>query len=143
MGKLIILRGLPGSGKTTVAEEICYHLIHDTDAFVTIRSTDSKFLDADGNYKFDPKKLGEYHLLNQQEVQEDMISGAEVIIVDNTNTQRWEIKPYIDLAIQHGYTVEEKIVGKFDSESIAIYAQRNTHGVPLEAIQRMAARFER
>lgn len=143
MGKLIILRGLPGSGKTTVAEEIRYHLIHDTDAFVTIRSTDSKFLDADGNYKFDPKKLGEYHLLNQREVQEDMISGAEVIIVDNTNTRRWEMKPYIDLAIQHGYTVEEKIVGKFDSESIAIYAQRNTHGVPLEAIQRMAARFER
>lgn len=142
MGKLIILRGLPGSGKTTVAEEIRYG--EDLPyAFVTIRSTDSKFLDADGNYKFDPKKLGEYHLLNQREVQEDMISGAEVIIVDNTNTRRWEMKPYIDLAIQHGYTVEEKIVGKFDSESIAIYAQRNTHGVPLEAIQRMAARFER
>lgn len=142
MRKLIIMRGLPGSGKTTLAEEICYHIIHDTNAFVTIRSTDSKFLDSEGNYKFDPSKLGINHVQNQNEVREDMDSGAEMIIVDNTNMTRWEMKPYIDLANRYGYDVEERIVGKFDDESIALYAQRNQHGVPIEAIRRMAKKFE-
>ncbi len=49
-----IMRGVPGSGKSTVAKEIA----HPDGA---IHSTDTKFIDEHGIYRFDSEKKGEYH----------------------------------------------------------------------------------
>ena len=31
--------------------------------------------------------------------------GVQLIVVDNTNTMAWEMKPYITLAVNNGYKV--------------------------------------
>jgi predicted kinase len=67
-----------------------------------------------------------------------MGKGEPLIVVDNTNTQHWEMKPYLELAKKYDYKV--KVVRLKCDEGTA--ASRNQHGVPREAVERMASRFE-
>ena len=145
MRKLVILRGCSGSGKTTKAKE----LIDDfyIDCLMTDRacicSADNFFIDTTtGEYNFDAKKLGQAHAWCKGNVFAAMSMGAELVILDNTNTQKWEYKDYLDYAKKFGYEVEECVV-ELDDDSLLKYAERNQHGVPLEAIERMAKRFEK
>jgi len=72
-----------------------------------------------------------------------MQKGVTVVIIDNTNTMEKEMAPYKKMAKRNGYRVVQHTVGSFDEESLRLYAERNVHGVPLEAIKRMAGRFQR
>ena len=82
--ELYILRGLPGSGKSTIAESLGgYNLEADT-----------YFTDDDGEYNFDPSKLPEAHKWCQSMVEELMTENVERIVVSNTSTQEWEMTPY-------------------------------------------------
>ncbi|KAJ3065819.1 NEDD4-binding protein 2 [Podochytrium sp. JEL0797] len=72
------------------------------------------------------------------------LKSFDLIIIDNTNLQRWEAKPYVECAVRCGYRVEvrepttEWWINKDANELFA----RGTHGVPLVAIQKMVERFE-
>lgn len=82
----IILRGVPGCGKTTYAEYL-RSKIEDC----SIHSTDSYFV-VDGEYKFDKSKLAEYHKANLESFK---ASKARVVIVDNTNLVPKDYGKYI------------------------------------------------
>ncbi len=143
------MRGLPGSGKSTQASIMAVNHMAGGGRSVAICSTDSYFLNEDGKYIFDPSKLGLYHGRNQYQAHQHMFMKTELIIIDNTNTTHKEMKPYKDSAEQFGYEVEEEWVDEIellDPEALPSYidicAKRNTHGVPKEAIERMAKRFQ-
>lgn len=126
---LYLLRGVPGSGKSTVAQNIGG----------THFETDKYFM-VDGEYKFDPTKLKQYHQMCQDEVNLAMIQNHtanlnDVIVVSNTFTQEWEIKPYFDLAKTYGYQVFSLIVENR-------HGGLNQHGVPEDKVQIMKDRFE-
>lgn len=140
MPEVIILRGLPGSGKSTLAKSLADKAWNENKSF-TIRSTDKQF-EIGGVYTFNPKLLGVNHARNQELVRQDILSGIDVIIVDNTNIKRRDFAKYVDMALSNGYTVREEVVGHFDPAFVDICAARNTHGVPREAILRMAQNFE-
>ena len=59
-------------------------------------------------YKFQPGLLGEAHSENQRKVGRAVARGVRMIVVDNTNTMAWEMKPYISLAVNNGYKVSSK-----------------------------------
>lgn len=149
---LLVLRGMPGGGKSYHANRVIqkYHgLIKGLSSVV--HSADKYFLRPDGIYSFDPKLLPNAHKWCFGEVEKDMgeltddLSHGDIdlIILDNTNTQKWEYKNYIELAKQYGYIVKEKIVGSQDPKDADLYAKRNKHGVPKETILKMMARFEK
>ena len=143
--RLEIIRGLPGSGKSTAAREIASLFTANQ---VIICSADDFFCcdykhNNSGDYKFNPELLGEAHAWCRGQAELAMKLDIECVIIDNTNTRKWEYKPYLLMAARFEYEVNTTIIGKFDEESIKLYAERNTHGVPFEAIQRMADRFER
>jgi len=145
MHKMQMIRGLPGSGKSTVAQEIASAFVVGQ---VIICSADDFFKcdyqhNLSGEYKFNPKLLGEAHAWCRGQAEAGMGLGIECVIIDNTNTEKWEYEPYLEMARRFEYDVDIVVVGKFDEESVKLYAERNSHGVPLEAIQRMAERFER
>jgi predicted kinase len=126
---LYLLRGVPGSGKSTVAQNIGG----------THFETDKYFM-VDGEYKFDPTKLKQYHQMCQDEVNLAMIQNHtahfnDVIVVSNTFTQEWEMKPYFDLAKTYGYQVFSLIVENR-------HGGLNQHGVPEDKVQIMKDRFE-
>jgi NEDD4-binding protein 2 len=133
------MRGVSGSGKSTLAEKICAE-----QSFAVIVSTDDFFM-VEGVYKFDPKKLGEYHAANVRRTEDAMVERCPCVIVDNTNTQAWEMKPYVELAMTHGYSVKivEPEPVSFE-ELMARQAKRadQNKSLPAEVVQRMLDRFE-
>lgn len=129
MKELILLRGLPGSGKSTVAKSLGGRHI-ETDMFFV----------KDGEYNFDGTKLKEAHEWCQDEVHLMMIvnhttGGNKKIVVSNTFTQEWEMKPYYDLAESFDYRVHTLVVENR-------HGGVNEHGVPDEVLDKMKNRFE-
>jgi predicted kinase len=134
------MRGVPGSGKSTLAKKLAedYRLCGYT---CEIHSTDNYFM-VDGEYRFNLDLLGTNHVKNQQAVKDAMSRGVEVIIVDNTNLSAKERKKYIDAAVTFNYTTEVHDSTTPWAKNAVECAKRNTHGVPLETIQRMLQKLE-
>ena len=86
MKKLIIMRGLPGGGKSTWVQADIQGRFKDGVRSVAICSTDDQFLDANGKYVFDATKLWIHHRSNQMKCHKTMSAGVDVIYIDNTNT---------------------------------------------------------
>ena len=129
MKELFLLRGLPGSGKSTLAKSL--DGIHiEADQF---------FMTGD-EYRFDATKLKEAHNNCLTRVKSYMYiysskDTSERLIVSNTFTQQWEMKPYFDLAEKNGYRVYSLIVENR-------HGGVNEHGVPDEKLEQMENRFE-
>lgn len=63
--------------------------------------------------------------------------------MDNTNIMIWEMLPYVQIAVKHGYILELLEPQTSWSKSASKLSQRNTHQVPKESIQRMLDRYEK
>ncbi len=143
MKHVVILRGLPGSGKTHYAHSLVDELVAGDEARYAVLSTDDYFLTEAGEYHFDKFKLSEYHNLNLARFIRALADGIELVIVDNTNIKKWEFIAYKEAAIACGYTCKEVIVGEVKDKAMQhLYAQRNSHGVALKTIAKMAYQFE-
>ncbi|XP_038674354.1 NEDD4-binding protein 2-like 1 isoform X2 [Scyliorhinus canicula] len=135
--RLYLLRGLPGSGKTTLARQLKNQFRGGV-----ILSTDDYFIRQDGSYFFEKYLLNEAHEWNHERARTAMRQGKSPIIIDNTNIEAWEMKPYVNMAREHGYEVtfqEPHTSWKFDIGNLT----RNTHGVPRKKIEQMKERYER
>ena len=142
MRKLIVMRGLPGSGKSIVARDLFrQHQLQDDKFMGAICSADDFFIDpSNGSYKFNSQLLGKAHGFCKFKVTQAMRRNFDLVIIDNTNIMKWEYEPYVSLVRRYNYETEIKTVGNLTD--LATYAERNTHMVPLEAIQKMATRWE-
>ncbi|XP_039574171.1 NEDD4-binding protein 2-like 2 isoform X4 [Passer montanus] len=133
---LLILRGLPGSGKSTLSRVL---LGQSCDGVVL--STDDYFRQQHG-YTYNAAQLGDAHEWNRKRAKQAMEQGKSPVIIDNTNTQAWEMKPYVEVALEKGYRVEfhePDTWWKFDPEELE---KRNKHGVTREKIAQMLERYE-
>ena len=122
---LYIVRGIPGSGKTTFAKQFTANVFE----------ADHYFYDNDGNYNFVPSEIKEAHKECQEFVGHAMASGIKKIAVSNTFTQEWEMEPYFELAKEHGYMVFSVIVENR-------HGNTNQHGLPEDKIEQMKNRFQ-
>ena len=134
MKTLTLLRGLPGSGKSTFAKQIWNEY--------AICEADKYFVDKEsGEYRFDASKLKEAHSWCKNEVEIRMIDNqinsqyyAE-IVVSNTFTQEWEMEEYHKLAEKYGYMVFSIIVENR-------HGGINEHNVPEEKLEQINHRFQ-
>lgn len=139
---LIILRGLPGSGKSYLARKIVEISIGSNHYHNFIFSADDYFMRR-GNYQYDPTKIHEAHSFNQQRAFAAMNRGVSPVIIDNTNTQLWEMKPYAMFAAQHAYIIEILEPGTPWAFNERELFGRNTHQVPRVKLKEMLTRYER
>lgn len=130
---LTLLRGLPGSGKSTFANFIWNSGV--------ICEADQYFVDENGNYNFDGSKIKDAHKWCRDKV-EKMMKDNEAngqyypeIVVSNTFTQEWEMEEYYKLAEKYGYTVFSIIVENR-------HGGANEHGVPADKLEAMRNRFQ-
>jgi predicted kinase len=131
---LYLIRGIPGSGKSTFARKIWNeHAICEADKYFINKET--------GEYNFDISKIKEAHQWCRDEVETRMKDNQinfqyyPEIVVSNTFTQEWEMEPYFKLAEKYGYKIFTLIVENR-------HGGVNQHGVPDDKIQIMKNRFE-
>ncbi len=126
---LILIRGLPGAGKTTLAQVL------SEEGRYPVFSVDDYFTSEDKHYEF---RFDENHLAYKQcsdNTEAAMKKKTPKIFLDNTFTLEWEMEPYFRLAAQYAYrvfvlTLENRHHGK------------NTHGISDQQIQKMAEKYK-
>ncbi len=124
MQQLVIIRGIPGSGKSTMARVKYPNHVHI--------EADMYFEDRDGNYRFDRTKLPNAHQWCQRMVKANLNKKYNVVVA-NTFIKYWEMKPYLEMANKLQIPVKiETAKGNYES----------VHNVPKEVIERMKNSFE-
>jgi len=124
MKTLILLRGLPGSGKTTFAKTLeGLHI-----------EADMYFINENGEYNFEPTKIKDAHKWCNELVEEWMRGEQDKIVVSNTFTQEWEMESYYEMAKKYGYRVYSIIIENR-------HGGVNEHGVPDDKLEQMKNRF--
>lgn len=117
---LYIIRGVPGSGKTTLGNKLAPEYNFAADDYFK-------------NIKWSPKLLEEAHRDCQNNVEMAMMTGIETVAVSNTFIHQWEIEPYRKMAEKYNYDIIE-IIMKSNFKSI--------HNVPMEKVVKMKKEFE-
>jgi predicted kinase len=126
MKELFLIRGCPGSGKSSLAKSIG-GVHYEADMFFINPET--------GVYEFVPSNIKHAHEWCKINVRYGMAHDTERIVISNTFTQEWEMTEYNDLAKEYGYTVYSLICENR-------HGGVNEHGVPEDKLEIMKNRFE-
>ena len=124
-----IIKGLPGSGKSTLAEAL-------KGENGVICEADKYYYDEEGNYNFDPAKMGENHEKCFNAFKDACESGIQRVIQSNTNTAIWQYDKYMDVAKEHGYIVSVVLVENH-------HGNKSIHDVPDETLVKMEANLKK
>ena len=122
---MIIIRGLQGSGKSTVAK------LFGTKA---ICCADDYFMHY-GKYKWYGAGLPHAHAWCIRKCRRFMKKQAPRVVIDNTSVRARDLKPYNDLARQFGYVVHTIVVENR-------HGGVNSHGVGDDVIEKLKAKFD-
>lgn len=135
--QFILLRGIPGSGKSTRAKELAGE-------FGQVFSTDDYWhINEGGTYQFDINKLGKAHKWNQRRSLA-AFGAVPIIVIDNTNTTLKELRsymPHIKRARDMGYQVRVEEAGTSWAFDIDECFKKGTHNVPKETLEKMYNRY--
>ena len=96
MAEIIILRGLPCSGKTSWVRK----QYEDRKKITDVSADKFFYRSPDGTYQFDPTKLSQAHAMCLSDYIDRLNRGLgedDIVVVDNTNLSAYEIAPYYQL----------------------------------------------
>ncbi len=128
MPTLYLIRGVPGSGKTSLANKMINAGLIDQ-----YYEADDFFYDKDGNYNFDASKLYIAHNQCQNWTWTALLEGLNVA-VSNTSTTLAEVNTYKEIArCSKAEFVSLIVENRHDGV--------NTHDVPEHTLKKMKDRF--
>lgn len=124
---LYLIRGLPGSGKSSFANKLWV-----SDMVEAVFEADKYFYN-DGIYTFDPAKLHRAHQWCLEHTRWHLERGYN-IAVSNTFTTEKELQPYLKMAEELNCKCFVMIVENR-------HGNKSIHDVPQETIEKMKNRF--
>lgn len=131
MKLLRILRGVPGSGKSTYAKTLQKEYIR-LGYTVAHYEEDMYFIKEDGYYAWNPKLLDNARRWCQNSVRR-ALSCCDVVIVSNTTRFKKDVDDYIAIANECGADyIVTRLTGKF----------KNVHDVPEDTVKQMEDTLE-
>lgn len=143
---MLILRGLPGSGKSYLGKKMVEECKGERKKSVSVHSADDYFelvaAQSGQAYKFDGATMDIAHNYCRGHVINAMHQEKDVIIVDNTHSQRWEYRVYERIAELCGYKC---YVVELECNRDSLrqeYQRRCTHNVNDFVHKEMYARWE-
>lgn len=135
--QIIILRGVPGAGKSTLAQQIIADARAEGEKAVAF-SSDDYFTTPAGEYRFDSTQLPQAHADCFRRFLEFLREGNGIAIVDNTNTRIFEVSPYVLAGKAYGFEI--KIIRLVCDLNVA--AARTPRGATLRMVKEMNDRME-
>ena len=119
----VILRGVPGCGKSTLAEILIGEVGKRFEA-------DDYCYNKEGVYEFVPANIK----ANHQNCYDDFVGaiddGVSPVVVSNTSTELWQYKRYMEYAANAGYKVTVTVVENY-------HGGKSIHNVPEETLDNM------
>ena len=135
---LIILRGLPGSGKTSYIK----HVIEENDVVnYTICSAFYHFKEG-LVYKYNPRQLPQAYNSCWKDFLEALDTQSTYIFVNNPNAEKWEYENYIFLGRKFGYTIEIVEIDCPGSGYIDYFQKRSRHNIPIHTVKAIGEKWE-
>lgn len=128
--RCVVLRGLPGSGKSTFSSQL-------GEGVITCSA--DHFFEKTGTYVFDPKMLFLAHKICRNKFEVAVEAGAPIVVVDNTNIKYADWKNYLTFAIEHGYLVT---IAEAQERDIDVLFARGKHNVPRTTLERMVREWK-
>ena len=137
MLNLIIFRGVPGAGKSTLANLLCGVSPSNVRHF----EADEYFVRPDGTYKYEREKIGAahadcrcrlYHAM--QDGHSQIVAGLQndlVYIVSNVSASPYHMEQYENVGKSFGARIFHLVVENR-------HGNKDVHGVPIAAISKMS-----
>jgi hypothetical protein len=143
---LIMVRGLPGTGKSTLGKRLCTE-------FDGIQIENDQQFTINGEYVYSAAKLDAAHHATLLETRNLMSEGAPCVVVSNTFTRFWEMDGYHELAKRFNYTtlefdlylyIRRKLSRSGATFSVPAFleflSKSNVHSVPEDKLKSMLDR---
>ena len=127
---LILLRGLPGAGKSSLA-----NVLNENGKYPVFAIDDYFTNKITGEYIFN---FSENYLAYQQcesLCKHALAQGITKVFIDNTFTLNWELTPYFKLAAEFDYTLYVITVEKYHNN-------KNVHDISQEQLEKMAEKYK-
>eukprot|EP00736_Rhodelphis_marinus_P013529 Rmarinus@m.4306 len=139
--QVVIIRGLPGSGKTTVAAHVASCICNTPSRVCSI---DDFFTSPEGVYTYVPGKLVEAHAACMASYLGAVRDpSVKTVIIDNTNSRLWEYANYIEVAKALGFRVQILELRCPDFCFVKVYFSRCEHTVSLDTCMAIFSRWEK
>ena len=127
---LILLRGLPGAGKSSLA-----NVLSENEKY-PVFAIDHYFTNKiSGEYQFN---FAENYIAYQQcesLCKQALAHGITKVFIDNTFTLDWELTPYFKLAAEFDYMLYVITVEKY-------HDNKNVHDISQEQLKKMAEKYK-
>jgi tRNA uridine 5-carbamoylmethylation protein Kti12 len=127
-----IMRGVPGSGKTTTAQMLAGEsgIIHAVDIYHT---------DEQGNFLWSDELAEARYQKNFEEFVKSLDLQIPIVVCDCINVTRIEYLKYVRASQERGYTTSTVTMCPISPESSE---KRNKHDVTAEQVKEMYERWE-
>lgn len=134
--KLIVIRGIPGSGKSNKAQQL------STEHHGRVVSVDAYF-ERSGSYKFKDTEISRAYGYVEGQIDMLMQQSVPCIIADGIHQSGKHLIGYQLLADKHGYELEVQYPDGPSIFDVETCFKHSLHKVPRRTIAKIAERFER
>ncbi len=147
---VLVMRGVPGSGKSTTCRAALATLGLSLDADAVVCGADAFFEERDAvtgallQYNWAAHRLGQAHKWCRHRFEEALLERRHaVVVVDNVSARRWTYREYTSMALANSSEVVVIDLRCPDQAAVEVCAGRNAHGVALKGVLKMWQSWEK